>query len=50
MSWLETLRTGLGAVLSHRLRSGLTMVRLRIRPYGSAISHSCSGMKPNTAR
>ena len=30
MSWLETLRTGLGAVLSHRLRSGLTMLGILI--------------------
>jgi putative ABC transport system permease protein len=30
VSWLETLRTGLGAVLSHRLRSGLTMLGILI--------------------
>ena len=30
MSWLETLRTGLSAVLSHRLRSGLTMLGILI--------------------
>ena len=30
MSWLETLRTGLDAVLSHRLRSGLTMLGILI--------------------
>ena len=30
MSWLETLRTGLGAVLSHRLRTGLTMLGILI--------------------
>src|SRR6202020_140380 len=30
MSWLETVRTGLGAVLSHRLRSGLTMLGILI--------------------
>jgi putative ABC transport system permease protein len=30
MSWLETLRTGLDAVLTHRLRSGLTMLGILI--------------------
>lgn len=30
MSWLETLRTGLEAVISHRLRSGLTMLGILI--------------------
>jgi putative ABC transport system permease protein len=30
MSWLETLRTGLGAVVSHRLRSGLTVLGILI--------------------
>jgi putative ABC transport system permease protein len=30
VSWLETLRTGLDAVLSHRLRSGLTMLGILI--------------------
>ena len=30
MNWLETLRTGLSAVLSHRLRSGLTMLGILI--------------------
>ena len=30
MSWLETLRTGLDAVRSHRLRSGLTMLGILI--------------------
>jgi putative ABC transport system permease protein len=30
MSWQETLRTGLDAVLSHRLRSGLTMLGILI--------------------
>jgi putative ABC transport system permease protein len=30
MSWLETLRTGLDAVFSHRLRSGLTMLGILI--------------------
>jgi putative ABC transport system permease protein len=30
MSWLETLRTGLGAIRSHRLRSGLTMLGILI--------------------
>jgi putative ABC transport system permease protein len=30
MSWLETLRTGMEAVLSHRLRSGLTMLGIMI--------------------
>ena len=30
MSWLETLRTGLDAVLSHRLRSALTMLGILI--------------------
>jgi len=30
MSWLETLRTGFDAVVSHRLRSGLTMLGILI--------------------
>ncbi|MGI8776500.1 MAG: ABC transporter permease, partial [Acidimicrobiales bacterium] len=30
MSWLETLRTGLEAVRTHRLRSGLTMLGILI--------------------
>lgn len=30
MSWLETLRTGVGAIVSHRLRSGLTMLGVLI--------------------
>src|SRR3978361_289223 len=30
MNWLETLRTGLEAIRSHRLRSGLTMLGILI--------------------
>ena len=30
MSWLDTLRTGLEAVRTHRLRSGLTMLGILI--------------------
>src|ERR1700684_3281871 len=30
MSWLETLRTGLDAVRTHRLRSGLTVLGIMI--------------------
>ena len=30
MSWLETLRTGLNGIRSHRLRSGLTVLGILI--------------------
>ena len=30
MNWLETFRTGLNAVLSHRLRSALTVLGILI--------------------
>ena len=46
MSWLETLRTGLGAVLSHRLRSGLTMLGRRIDAPGRAMSKHCANVSP----
>ena len=30
MSWFETVRTGLGAITTHRLRSALTMLGITI--------------------